>query len=110
MRTNHPINHRSRFHLTWLPTSTAGRWASVLEIGFIACFALMQLFVALGERGSSLWLVTTALAGGGAAIAGAIMAAFAIVRRHERSISVIAAGLLGGLVLLFLAGELLIPH
>ena len=50
------------------------------------------------------------LLGGGAAIAGGLSAVFAIVRQRERSLLVIAAGLLGGLVLWFLAGEVLMPH
>jgi hypothetical protein len=112
MRTNHNLKHGRVF---WFPTTMAGSLAIGLEAAFVGCFLLMQLLVALGERGgdtffSNIWLSSTALAGGAAAIAGGLSAVFAIVRRRERSILVIAAGLLGGLVLFFLAGEVLFPH
>jgi hypothetical protein len=112
MRTNHNLKHS---HVFGLPTTVAGYWAIGLEAAFVGFYLLLQLLIAFGLRGgdtffSNILLAGTVLLGGGAAIAGGLSAIFAIVRRRERSILVIAAGLLGGLVLLFLAGELLFPH
>jgi hypothetical protein len=107
MRTNHNLKQGRVFGL---PTTLAGSVAIGLEAAFIGFYLLLQLLIAFGPGGGNIFMAGIVLLGAGAAIAGGISAVFAIVRRRERSILVIAAGLLGGLVLLFLVGEVLFPH
>jgi predicted Abi (CAAX) family protease len=112
MRTNSNLKNG---HVFGLPTSVAGYWAVGLEAAFVGFYMLLQLLIVFGQRGgdtffSNILLAGTVLLGAGAAIAGGLSAVFAIARRRERSILVIAAGLLGGLVVWFLAGEVLFPH
>jgi hypothetical protein len=107
MRTNHNLK---RGRVFGLPTTLAGSVAVGLEAAFIGCYLLLQLLIAFGPSGGNILMVGIVLLGAAAAIAGGISAVFAIVRRREQSPFVIAAGLLGGLVLFFLAGEVLFPH
>ncbi len=76
-------------------------------------FALLNVLVAAGQTGgdtifSNLFLSIPAL--GAAALTAGAFAAFAVVRRRERSVLVLAAMIFGLLVLVFVVGEVASPH
>lgn len=78
---------------------------------FIAFFA----FVASGQKGgesffSNLWLSATILPAAGLAMAGGAVGSVAAIKHGERSLGVLVAIILGCSVLLFVIGELLVPH
>jgi len=78
-------------------------------------FVLFQALVAAGQRGGDMFfsnpsLAVTILVAGAAAIAGGVTAGVAIEAKGERSLLVVAALLLGLLVLTFVLGELIVPH
>ncbi|MBA3468222.1 MAG: hypothetical protein H0T53_01130 [Herpetosiphonaceae bacterium] len=113
-RPTGPLSKLTSLRPHWLPSTTAGWWAVGLEFWFVGFFGLMQLMVAIdvnaGTFFSNLWLAGTALAMAGSGIGGGLVALWALVRQRERSLLVVAAGVLGALVLMFIASELLLPH
>jgi hypothetical protein len=84
-------------------------------VAFVALFALLNVLVAAGQTGgdtifSNLFLSIPALGAGAAALTAGAFAAFAVVRRRERSVLVLAAMIFGLLVLVFVAGEVAASH
>jgi hypothetical protein len=82
---------------------------------FVACFALSVGLVAAGQRGGDTLfdnplLALTMLMAAAAAITGGIMAGVGIAAKHERSLLVVAALLLGLLVSIFVLVEVIVPH
>lgn len=81
----------------------------------VVLFAGFFALVASGQRGGetladNLWLSGTALPAAGLAIGAGITGAFAAIRDRDRSPGVIAAVLVGALVLVFVIGEVVSPH
>jgi len=96
-----------------------GKWSVTLAGLFIALFAVIQIVSAIGNRLGAfdtdsfnvfklipLLIVPTGLAGVGAFVSGLI----SIVKEKEWSILVYFSTAIGFFVLLFILGELLIPH
>ena len=116
---NKPTNpHRARFHLR--PTTRLGWWAVRLAVAFAALFVVCMGLAAAGQMigGEEVfddgWL-TVPMAGAGmtavlAGVLAGVTAAFAIVRRGERSVLVFLPLIVGLLVALFLLGEFTTPH
>jgi len=109
-----PKTSRPFVRFLW-PTTRLGWWSVGLLGAFVAGFALLQLLVASGQRGGktfldNLWLSGTGFAAGASAIAAAVVGIIATARKHERSVPVMLAVLIGTWVFLFVAGELLVGH
>jgi flagellar biosynthesis protein FliQ len=109
-----------RARLRLLPTTWLGWWAVRLMVAFAVLFLVGVSLVAAGEKSAgdaafdSLWL-TVPLTGVGltavlAGVLAGVAAAFAIVRRGERSTFVFLPLIVGLLVALFLLGEIVSPH
>lgn len=100
--------------LGW-PSTRLGWWAVGLAVGFIVFFCVFQILVASGQRGgetffSNPWLTLSILPAAALAIAGGVAAAGAIFWRRERSLFSIVALFLGILVVVFVLGEIIVPH
>ncbi|MHB8606189.1 MAG: hypothetical protein ACYDCK_13145 [Thermoplasmatota archaeon] len=98
-----------------LPSTRVGRASAGLLAAAVATFILVQLIVASGQRGGdtfldNLWISVPALAAGVAGIAAGIVGALAVLRKHERGGLVFAAIAIATVILVFVAGELVVPH
>jgi len=110
--------HKARFHL--LPTTRLGWWAVRLAVAFAALFVVGMSLAGAGQKiggegvFDNLWLtVPLAVVGMTALLAGVlagVTAAFAIVRRGERSVLVFLPLIPALLVALFVLGEITTPH
>lgn len=97
-----------------MPVTNSGRWAGRLLATAGICFAIFLGVVAAGEKGgdtffSNLRLSLPILAAAAAAIA-AGGTGLAAVRQHDRSALVIAAVVVGTIVVLWTAAEIALPH
>ncbi len=93
-----------------LPQTRLGRWAAaLLGVGMLA-FGATTLLANLGGLGGTGWLALTAIPMFAATLGGAIAAAVAVVRDHERGGIVFIPILIGFLLAVFLIGELVAPH
>jgi hypothetical protein len=80
----------------------------------VGCFGLM-LATILGQTGGETfsdnwWLAGPAFVAGASALSALVSGVIAMVREHERSISLILSTLIGLFVTVFVGGELLFPH
>ena len=96
--TEHAQRHGARERRPLLPTTTTGRWAVALALGY---FVLMPLWPVLPGGAAAAFL---------SGLAGSVVAIVAVWRHDERAVAVLAAMVPLGLVVLFIAGELLLPH
>ena len=108
------LHVRNAQGLTFKPTSIWG----VLSLGFGVGFAVLFLFFLVaaisGQKGGdtlpgNLWLFVPGLGASICALGMGVAGLVGVVARKERSILVMAATVMSGLIALFLAGELLIP-
>jgi len=97
--------HKARFHL--LPTTRLGWWAVRLAVAFAALFVVGDRIVVVAGRDQGAVLVVGA---GLSLMLAGVTAAFAIVRRGERSVLVFLPLIPALLVVLFLLGEFTTPH
>ena len=94
------------------PATGPGWWATGLWLSSIACLAGFAGFIAAGHRGGetffsgSPWLYATMLPMFGLGIAGGAVAAWAVVRRGERSLLELLPFLWGLFWLFMLGGEI----
>lgn len=105
-----PLSRGPRFH--WLPMTSLGWRAVGLLVAALAFFVLTNIIVAAGQSGPdfNLWIALPIGAAGLSVLLGGATAAFSILRRHERAVSVFAPLVVGLLVALFLIGEFTTPH
>lgn len=98
-----------------IPKTKMGCWSAILILCFFVFFVIMQIFVFLGMRGGetffdnlplSMCALFMFLCGVGSFVLGVV----SILRYKERSIIIFISAIIGLLVLLFLLGELFIPH
>ena len=92
-----------------------GKWSTGLIVAFFLFFALFAALVASGQRGGetffgNLALTIPAFLAGVSAISAMVVGIISIVRSRERSVFVFLATVIGLLVLIFLLGEILVPH
>jgi len=80
-------------------------WAVRLLIAFAALFLTVSALVASGQRG--VWLLSLVVPLFLSGVLGAATAAFAVVRRGERSVLVFLPLIVGILIAFFLLGELI---
>jgi hypothetical protein len=97
------------------PTSHVGRWS----VGALATFALglTGLFTAaaLGQEGGETfsdnwWLAGPGLVAVVAALATFVTSIIALIRWRERAISVIVALAVSSMAIIFMLGEVIVPH
>ena len=114
MQVRHPPLHQHTRMPFW-PTSHAGRWS----VGALGTFALglagLFMVAALGQEGGETFSDNWWLAGPGLVAAVASLVAFvssitALTRWRERSISVIVALAVSAMAIIFMLGEVIVPH
>ena len=94
-----------------LPRTREGWIAVWLTVAFAACYGgALAAIAAKGVNDASPWLSIFGLSGFVLAIAAAIAAFIAIVRRGERGLLLVLPALLGVVVMVFVLGEVLVPH
>lgn len=105
-----------------LPTTVLGRWSVGASIAMPLLFIIGAAFTnslyqsvpagdtIMADIASRPALALTMLAGMGAGILALITGLLAIFRQKERSVLVYISTLIGALLALFLAGEVLSPH
>ncbi len=105
-----------------LPSSTLGRWSVGLIIAMPLLFAIGSSFTNLIYNGVPAGgtipadiiarpaLALTMLAGMVAGISAFITGLLAIIRKKDTAVLVYIASVIGGLLLIFLSGEILFPH
>jgi len=97
------------------PSHPFGRWSVGSAVLFmVGCFGLM-LATALGQTGGETfsdnwWLAGPAFVAGASALSALVSGVIAMIREHERSISLVLSTLIGLFVTVFVGGELLFPH
>lgn len=99
---------RPHFSVRSRPHSTAGIVGVALAALFLVVLGL-NLWTASGGEQNGFLVVATFLTGL-SALAGLVLSAVAIVRRHERSLLVVLALVVGVLVFAFLAAEIFVGH
>ena len=98
-----------------LPKTTFGKWSVALIIVFIVLIALVQLLIALGQRGgetffSALILTVPILIAGISGVFAFVTGLIGIIKSRERSILVYLAVAIGLPVLLWGLAEIMFPH
>lgn len=104
---------RPRARVRALPTTRRGRIACWMALAAATWFAANTLLLQGVERMEGIPrtpLIVSSLLGMGLAFSGGVVAALAIARDRERGWLVFAASLPAAALLVFLAGELLVPH
>lgn len=102
----------------WLPTTKLGRVACWFALGFLAWLLIVNPIVMMMNRPEGLPIaepfrtlaIILALTGFASGLVGAVLSLIAIVRSRERSIAAFAVLAPGVFVIVFLLGELLVPH
>jgi hypothetical protein len=98
-----------------LPGTALGKWSIWLIVGFIVLFGSFWLMVATGQRGGegffdNLLLTVPVLLAAAAAIASFITGLVSLIKYRERSILIYPAMAIGLFVLIFVVGEIAVPH
>jgi len=99
----------------FIPKSRPGKWSTRLIIAFIVFYGVFWLFVASGQRGgatffSNLLLAVPVVIAAISGISAFFMGIIGVIKSRERAIPVYLAILIGFIVLLFVAGEIIFPH
>jgi hypothetical protein len=104
------------------PRTTLGRWAVGLIVAMPILFAIGSSFTSsryesvpagqtiLADIAARPALALAMLAGMGAGISAFVVGLLAIVKRRENALLVYVSTVIGGLLVLFLAGEVAFPH
>ena len=104
-----PARSSARFRP--LPRTRAGWIAVWLTAAFAACYGgALAAIAARGVNDANPWLSIFGFSGFALAIAAGIAAFVAIVRRGERGLLLVLPALLGVIVVIFILGEVLVPH
>lgn len=93
-----------------MPQTQLGRRAALLLAAGVALIALTTLLASVSELDGSPWLALMTLPAMAAILCGALAAAVAIVRRHERGGVALLPVLFGLALAALLIGELVAPH
>ena len=97
------------FHLR--PHTHVGWIAVWLTAAFAVCFGGAQAAIATrGVNDANPWLSIFGLSGFALANAAGIASFVAIVRRRERGLLLLLPAVLGIIALIFILGEVLVPH
>lgn len=92
-----------------------GKWSVKFITIFILFLAMFYLIISFGQRGgdtffSNFWLTTPILIAGASGILAFITGIISIIKDRERSVIVFLSTALGLFVLIFILGEILVPH
>lgn len=103
------------FAPTLVPSSVLGRWSTGASVVFLAFIAVFAIAVAAGQRGGekffdNLWLTVPMLIAYFSAVGAFVLGTVAIISQGERSLTVIAATVIGLLVTAFGIAEVAFPH
>lgn len=93
-----------------MPQTRLGRRAAVLLAAGVALFALTTLLANAGGLGGSPWLALLMIPAMAAILCGGVVAAIAVVRRHERGGVALVPLLFGLALVVLLIGELIPPY
>ena len=107
---------------TIIPKTTLGKWSVGLIVAMLLLFIVGMSFTnslyrsvsaggtILADIAARPALALTMLAGMAAGISGFITGLLAIVKQKENALLVYVSTVIGGLIMLFLVGELAFPH
>jgi hypothetical protein len=98
-----------------MPKTDFGKWSVKLILSFFVFFGFFWLMILTGQRGgmgffSNLSLAIPALLSAVSGIGAFLIGMVSIVGFKERSVLVFISTLIGALVTLFVAGEIIFPH
>ena len=98
-----------------MPKTQSGKWSVKLIFGFFVFFGLFWLMIKAGQRGGmgffdNLYLTIPALLAAFSGIGAFLTGIISIFKFKERAIVVFVSTLIGALITLFVAGEILFPH
>lgn len=101
--------------INFIPKTCLGKWSVGLICSFFLIFGLFLIFIALGQQGGgtffgNLKLAIPFLLSGIMGVASFFTGIIGIIKNKERSILVFLSTAIGFLVLVFMLGEILIPH
>ena len=98
-----------------MPKTVLGKWAVWLIVAFVLLMVVFQLLVASGQRGGETFLDNLLLTipmflAGICGICSLVTGLVGIIMSKERSILVFLASIVGLFVLVFVFGEIIVPH
>lgn len=98
-----------------MPKTPLGQWSVRFMVVFFLSFVLLQRLAASGQRGGATFgsnpvLAIPAFLAGVSGVLAFLTGMNSIIRNRERSAPVFLATAIGLCVVLFLLGELLVPH
>jgi len=101
--------------LYFLPKTILGKWSACLIVAFVLLFVMFQILVASGQRGGETFLDNLLLTipmflAGICGISSLVAGLVGIIISKERSILVFLASVVGLFVLVFVVGEIAVPH
>lgn len=101
--------------MTLRPGTPMGQWSVGLLLAFVAGLGGLMLAIAAGQKGGDTfsdnwWLAGPGLTAAASGIAALATGLVALVRERDRAASVLLATLVGLLVTLFVAAEIVFPH
>jgi hypothetical protein len=104
-------SHKLRF----VPFTRGGRLALGAFFAHVTFLVMFMIAAASGQEGGdtffdNLWLSIPVMLAGVAIVVAALLALYALARRHDWSIVTVIVTLYGLLAMWFIAGELLMPH
>ena len=108
-----PLRRQAR--VPFWPTSHAGRWSVGALVTFALGMAGLFTAAALGQTGGETfsdnwWLAGPGLVAAIAAIVAFVTSIIALARWRERAISVIVAVAVSSMAIIFMLGEVIVPH
>lgn len=98
-----------------MPRTKLGKWSVSLISAFIVLMLIFYGFIIAGQRGGegffdNLILTIPAVLAGACAMASFIIGLIAIIKQRERSAFTYIAAVIGALVTLWIAAEIIFPH
>jgi len=111
---------RNLQYLYTVPKTKLGKWAVRLIAGFFLLFILVQIIAAVGRNQGAfdsdsfnayqILIPATIIPAGICGIAAFFTGIISIIKSKERSVLVFLTTVIGFLVLIFVLGEILVPH
>lgn len=98
-----------------MPHTTLGKWSVGLFGAFIVLILIFFGFITAGQRGGegffdNLYLAIPGVLSGVCGIAAFVVGIIAIVKQRERSALTYVAVIIGALITLWIAAEIIFPH